>query len=295
MSGDFEIEGQPPFPRNQEPVTEKYIASPGYSQAMGMRLISGRFITEQDTSESPRVIVINESMARRFWPGADPLGRRISWGGNNWRTIVGIVGDVKNEGLDASTGFQSYVPYTQSPSPGMAIVVRASANPQNLATEIRSQVLAVDREQPVFNIKLLESIVADSVGGQRLTTLLLGLFGALALILAAVGIYGVLSFSVAQRTHEIGIRMALGAQRSDILKLVVGQGLVLALVGVGLGLVAAFALTRLMSSLLYGVTASDPLTFATAPLLLALVALAASFIPARRATRVDPMEALRYE
>jgi predicted permease len=295
MNGDFQIEGQAPFPQGQEPLTEKYIASSGYAKAMGIRLLKGRFISEQDTAESPAVIVINEAMARRFWPEADPLGQRVSWGGDNWRTVVGVVGDVKNEKLETSPGFQSYVPYTQTPSAGMTIVVRAAANPQQLATGIRGQVLAVDREQPVFNIKLLESIVADSVGGQRLTTTLLSIFGALALVLAAVGIYGVLSFNVAQRTHEIGIRMALGAQTGDILKMVLGHGIRLTLVGICLGLVAAFALTRLMSSLLYGVTATDPWTFAAASLLLALVALLATVIPAHRATKVDPMEALRYE
>ncbi|HEX8137724.1 MAG TPA: ABC transporter permease [Pyrinomonadaceae bacterium] len=301
MNGDFELEGRPPFPQGQEPMTEKYIASAGYARAMGIRLLKGRFISEQDTAESPAVVVINEAMARRFWPDADPLGQRLSWGGNNWRTIVGVVGDVRNEGLETSSGFQSYVPYTQAPPTGMTIVVRAAeagaagANAQQLAAEIRRQVQAVDPEQPVFNIKLLDAIVADSVGGQRLTTLLLSIFGALALVLASVGIYGVLSYSVAQRTHEIGIRMALGAQSRDILKMVLGQGLLLTLSGVALGLLAAFALTRVMASLLYGVTATDPLTFAAASLVLILVALLATIIPAHRATRVDPLEALRYE
>jgi putative ABC transport system permease protein len=300
MNGDFELEGRPPFPPGQGPMTEKYIASAGYAKAMGIRLVKGRFISEQDTAESQGVIVINEALARRFWPEGDPLGQRLSWGGNNWLTIVGVVGDVRNEGLETSSGFQSYVPYTQAPPSGMTIVVRAAGgaaggNAQQLAAEVRGQVQAVDRDQPVFNIKLLETIVADSVGGQRLTTMLLSLFGALALILAAVGIYGVLSFSVAQRTHEIGIRMALGAQTRDILKMVLGQGMLLTLTGVALGLLAAFALTRVMASLLYGVTATDPLTFAAASLVLVLVALLATIIPAHRATRVDPMEALRYE
>jgi putative ABC transport system permease protein len=295
MNGDFLIEGRPPFPVGQEPVTEKYVVSSGYFQAMGIRLIKGRLITEQDTAESQSVVVINEAMAQRLWQGEDPLGKRLSWDEEHWLTVVGIVGDVSNKGLDAAPGFQSYVPLTQSPSSGMTLVVRADSDPQNLANAIRGEVLAIDREQPVSSVRLLDRVVAESVGERRLTTLLLGLFAGVALVLSGVGIYGVLSYSVMQRTREFGIRMALGAQTGDVLKMIIKQGLLLTLIGVGVGLLGAFALTRLITSLLFGVSASDPLTFAAVATVLSTVALLACYIPARRATRVDPLTALRYE
>jgi putative ABC transport system permease protein len=274
------------------------VVTPLYFQTMRIPLLKGRHFSEQDREDAPPVVIINEAAARRFWPSEEVLGKRLGFedeGRDVWGEVVGIVGDVKHERLDAEAKPEVYFPYRQYPKNFMSLVVRTSSDPAGMIAGVREQVLAVDRDQPVFDIMTMEQRISKSVAQSRFIMLLLGLFSALALLLAAVGIYGVMAYVVAQRTHEIGIRMALGAQRSDVLKLVVGQGMILAFVGVVLGLVAAFALTRLMSSLLYGVTATDPLTFGGVAVILSAVALLATIIPARRATRVDPMEALRYE
>jgi putative ABC transport system permease protein len=255
-------------------------------------------------------------MARRFWPGEEPIGKRLklgspdqqhTWGGI-WLTIVGVVGDVRSQSLETEAQPEMFLSYLQNPWRGlpskpymtlvsrtMALTVRSSTDPTNLVAAIRKKVAEVDREQPLTNVMTMEQILSTSIAPRRFNTLLLGLFAALALILAAIGLYGVISYSVSQRTREIGIRMALGAQQRDVLKLVVRQGMILALVGVTIGIAAAFALTRVMSTLLFGVSATDPVTFIIIPLLLAGVALLASYIPARKATKVDPMVALRYE
>jgi putative ABC transport system permease protein len=235
-------------------------------------------------------------MARRYWPDEDPLGKRLRIEeGDPWMEIVGVVADVKHLGLDSQSRTELYVPYFKDPWPFMTIVVRSGSGSATLANAMRSEVWAVDRDLPVPDIKTMEQLLADSVARRRFNMLLLGIFGGVALVLAAVGIYGVMSYSVTQRTREIGIRMALGASRSDVLKLVVGQGMTLALVGIGIGLAAAFALTRVLTSLLFAVGATDPATFVIISGLLTGVALAACFVPARRATKVDPMTALRYE
>jgi len=293
----FIIQGRPPFPLGQEPSTNYYSVTPDYFRAMGIPLMRGREFTEQDRTGATRVVIINEEMAKRYFPDEDPIGKRIhvTQGPETFREIVGIVGDVKQYGLARPTTLQTYEPFLQEPYSSMTLVVRADGNLGPLGGAIRSQVLAIDKEQPISRIKALEEVVSESVAKQRFSMLLLGVFAAVALVLAAVGLYGVMSYSVTQRTHEIGIRTALGAKQSDVLKLVVGQGMVLALAGVGIGLVAAFGLTRLMSVLLFGVSTTDPLTFVALPAVLILVALAACFVPARRATKVDPMIALRYE
>ena len=273
--------------------------SPDYFRAMSIPLRRGRYFTAQDREGAPGVVIINETMANRFWPNQDPIGKRIRLGagrsGAPWIPIAGVVADVKYSGLDRQPGPEMFLPHLQNPSPRMAIVVRAATEPASLATALRSAVTALDRDQPVANIRTLEKIVSDSVAPRRLTMLLLGIFAALALVLAGVGLYGVISYSVTQRTHELGVRMALGAQPSEVLRLVIGHGMILTMIGVAIGLAGAFALTRFLSSLLFGVTARDPATFLAVALALASVALAACYIPARRATRVDPMVALRYE
>jgi putative ABC transport system permease protein len=266
---------------------------------MGIRLLRGRLITEQDTQSSPHVAVINETMAKKIFPDEDPIGKRITFGRRDknpdWYEIVGVVGDVKQYSLDQATTLQTYEPYTQQTFPSMTLVARATGDPAGLTASIRNAVLELDKDQPVSNVSALDKLVSNSVAQQQFSMTLLGVFAAVALALSAVGIYGVLSYAVTQRVHEIGIRMALGAGRRDVLRLVVGQGMRLAAAGVGIGLVGALALTRLMSTMLFGVSATDPLTFGSIALLLVVIALLACWIPARRAARVDPMIALRYE
>jgi putative ABC transport system permease protein len=303
LSGDMAqnlltVEGHPPLDPGEKLVTNSRVVSADYFRAMGIPLIKGRTLTERDTKDAPRVVVINETLARKYFPGEEALGKRIevTLADNNMAEIVGIVGDVKHVTLEKESGPESYFSYQQIPNSYMTLVARSqSDNPASLAPGLRQAVEQVDKDQPLSDVRTMEQLLAASLARRRFNMLLLGLFSALALALAAVGIFGVMNYSVTQRTHEIGIRMALGAQSSDVLRMVVGQGMTLALIGVAIGLVAAFALTRLMSSLLYGVTPTDPLTYFAVALTLSAVALLASFIPARRATRVDPIEALRYE
>jgi putative ABC transport system permease protein len=236
-------------------------------------------------------------MARRFWPDESPIGRKIGFAceGDLCRTIVGVVGDVRQESLTEDSRPEIFVPYRQFPHGYMTLFVRADSNPASLTAAVRNHILAVDSGQPVSNVKTLEQHIADSVAQPRLTSMLLGIFAALALILAAVGVYGVISYSVAGRTREIGIRMALGAGRGDVFKLVISQGMGLASAGIAIGVAGAALLTRFMQSLLYGVSATDPVTFVALSVLLGSVALVACYVPARRATKVDPMVALRHE
>jgi len=267
---------------------------------MGIPLLQGRQFTEQDTATSPNVVVISETMARRFWPGEDVIGKRLAAGRaqspEDWIQVVGVVKDVRQFELTAEPRPQMYLSYRQAAffAP-RDLVVKTDVDPASLATTVRKAVWDVDKDQPVSNIRTMEEILADSIARQRFSMLLLAIFAGVALVLAGVGIYGVMSYSVAQRTREIGIRMALGAQTSAVLKLAVGYGMKLVIVGIVIGLIAAFALTRLMATLLFGVTATDPTTFTLISLLLVSVAALASYIPARRATKVDPMIALRYE
>jgi predicted permease len=297
----FNIQGRPPDPPGSDKSTNYYAVTPDYFKAMGIPLVRGRMFTDQDRMDSPRVAVINEEMAKRYFPDEDPIGKGINVtnGPETFREIVGIVGDVKQYGQAQPTTLQTYEPYMQNSFSGMTLVVRAENNPTALTSAIRSQVLAIDKDQPVARTRSLEQLVSESVAKQRFAMLLLGTFGAVALVLAAVGLYGVMSYAVTQRTHELGIRMALGARTGDVLKLVVNQGMTLALVGVGIGLggafLLAFVLSRFMTSLLFGIGTTDPLTFAGISVLLVGVALGACLVPARRAIKVDPMIALRYE
>lgn len=295
----FGIEGRPPAAPGEAYNTGPRWVSPDYFNVMGIALLRGRELTEQDGSNSPRVVVINEAMAARYFPDEDPLGKRVAFdqtdGAPNWREIVGVVRDVKHSAVDSDPKPEIFFPFTQFPIFFMTMVVRTTGDPLNLVAAARSEVLAVEKNQPISNVHTMEELLSNSIAQRRFNMLLLSIFAGVALLLAAVGIYGVMSYSVAQRTHELGVRMALGAQTSHVLALVVRQGMALALAGVGIGLAAAFALTRLLASLLYGVSATDPLTFSVIALVLASVAFVACYLPARRATKVDPMIALRYE
>ena len=269
--------------------------SSDYFRAMGIPLVRGRAFTPRDAANATRVAIINETSARRFWPAENPIGKRLILKEVKYE-IIGIVKDVKHIQLTEETAPEIYVHYPQVPSrTWMDLAARTTNNPENSIASIRRAIREVDPNQPVYGVRTMEQKLSRSISAQRFSALLLGIFAAVALILAAVGIYGVIAYSVTQRTHEIGVRLALGAQAGDVFKLIVGQGLRLALIGVAAGLLGAFAVTRVMASLLYGVSATDPLIFFGVSLLLAAVAFLACYIPARRATKVDPMIALRYE
>ncbi len=298
-TNSFTVEGQPAPPPGQEPEADARVGTENYFNTMGIRLLQGRQFTEADRAGAPKVAIINETLARRFFPNEDAVGHRLNLGDARepelWE-IVGVVRDVKSFGLSEETHMDIYRPYNQVPFSLVAFAIRTASDPMNLVTAVRNEVWSVDKDQPFFSKVIpMEQLASDSITLRRVSMLLLGAFAILALVLAAVGIYGVMSYSVTERTHEIGIRMALGASRRDVFKLVVRRGLTLAVVGVGLGVFGAFAVTRLMASLLYGVSATDAMIFAAIPLILTGVALAACLMPARRATRVDPMVALRYE
>ena len=289
-----------PRPRGEEISVDLYIVTPGYLRTMAIPLMKGRQLSEQDTENQPMATLINETMAKELWPGEDPIGKRIKFPGSErspqpWRTVVGVVNDVKQYGLDKKEPMQIYLPEAQYPGSFMTLAVRTSVDPKSMVAAVKSEILAADPDQAVYDIRTMEQLLSDSISLRRFSMMLLIIFAAVALTLAAVGIYGVISYSVTQRTHEIGVRMALGASWRDILKLVIGQGMRLALTGIAIGVLASLALTRLMATLLYGVGATDAATFVLISLILAGVALGASFVPARRATKVDPMIALRYE
>jgi putative ABC transport system permease protein len=297
--GQVRIEGRPAVaiidPSLQSEIS---CVTSDFMQTMSIPLLRGRFFNEHDTAEAPPVIVISDTAAEQFWPGEDPLGKRLSFGTEGqgpWRQVVGITKSTRNAGLDQSPRPHVYAPVEQAPSPANFLLLRSTLPPSNLTSMVRQAVLAVDKEQPVFLAAPLESWVADSIAKRRFGLFLLGLFGALALILAAVGIYGVVTYTTGQRTREIGIRMALGAESRDVLRLVIKQGMKPALLGIAIGVVGGLALTRLLKSLLFGVTVTDPLTFILVTALLGSVALAACWLPAQRAAKVDPLVGLRHE
>jgi putative ABC transport system permease protein len=257
----------------------------------------GRDFTDHDTEAAPGVVLINQAMVRRFWPDEDPLGKQITMDGKSFFSIVGVVGNVRQLGQASEPRPEVYFSYLQDPVfwPYRTLIVRSAGDPLKLVGLVEQAVWSANRDQPVSNIRTMEQVLADSVAQPRIFTLLLGVFAALALALASVGIYGVVSYSVSQRTHEVGVRLALGAEQFDVLRLVVGQGMLLTGIGLGIGLAGAMALTRFLSSFLYGVRPTDPITFAAVALALAGVALLATYIPARRAMKVDPVVALHYE
>ena len=303
---DFYVEGQPKPPAGQGPLLHHRVVSSDYFRAMDVRLKSGREFTRQDGADAQQVVIVNETMARRYWPNQDPVGKRIALstevyqGGQfnlegAWRVVVGVVADMRHLGLASEPWAEAYVPLPQSPERDMTAVIRTSSDPLALAAGVRREVEGIDKDQPVANVRTMGQIVSESLARPRFSFLLLTIFAGVALVLAAVGVYGVMSYSVGQRTHEFGIRMALGAQARDMLKLVLREGFALAVVGVAVGVVGALALTRYLTSLLFGISATDPVIFAGISLMLVTIALLACYVPARKAMRVDPMIALRHE
>jgi len=273
--------------------------TPRYFHTMGIPLLAGRDFTEQDRGafwlgESPLTLIVNETFARRYWPNENPIGKRFRPGKGSFGTVIGMVGDVRSQSLEREARPAFYFSYGHFSFPALTIVVRASAPPEAMTAALRAQVYALDHDLPVYNIRPMEQIVSNAAGQPRFHTLLLGLFSAAALLLAAIGIYGVMAYTVTQRTHEIGVRMALGARTRDTLRHVLGQGMKLVLIGATLGLAGAFVAARALKSMLFDVSPADPLTFAAVTVFLTFVAFTACWIPARRATKVDPLVALRH-
>ncbi|MGA3323375.1 MAG: ABC transporter permease [Terriglobia bacterium] len=298
---DITVEGTALPKAGSFPHPDYHLVSSGYLRTLGVPLLRGRDFTDDDNEKTALVGMVNARLAREFWPNDDPVGKRFMFGHPGpknppkWITVVGVAGDTRLYGLANPSRLEVYVPYRQRTEGEMNLLVRSAIDPTSLTAEIRGAVASIDKDQPIFAIVTMNQLVSDSVATQRVTLILLGLFSGLALVLAVIGVYGVISYSVARRTHELGIRMALGAERLEILKLVVGHSLRLTSTGVGLGIVGALVLTHFLASLLYTVKPTDLLTFVVASLLLSSVALVASYIPARRATKVDPMVALRHE
>ena len=297
-SNPFLIEGIPEPPPGQEFIGRNRACTPNYFRTMGIPVLRGRAFTDQDKAGSPPVVIVNETLAQKFWPNADAVGKRMRIAGPlneyPWMQVVGVVKDVKHE-LNIPTTPDYYLPHAQDVWSSMVLVARTRIEPMALAADIRQQVWSLDKDQPVFNVRTMEEVRSLSVSLYSFSSVSLGVFAGIALLLAAIGIYGVMSYAVTQRTQEIGIRMALGARGVDVLKLVVRNGMSLALIGVAAGLAGAYAATRLLASLLFGITPTDLMTFASVTLGLLLVALLACYVPARRATKVDPLVALRYE
>jgi putative ABC transport system permease protein len=297
--GPFTIEGHPTESDADAPNAYRCIVSVNYFRTMGIPLIAGREFTERDREGTPTVLMINETAAHRYWPGQNPVGSRLSFTTGRtqptWLEIGGVVKDVLHDGLESPAKPTIYLPFLQSAQAFMVTVVRTDIDPAGLASAVRGAIAAVDKDQPVLMTRTMADIYSDSVAQRRFNTALVVAFGTLALLLAVVGVYGLMAFAVTQRTHEMGVRIALGAERWDVVKLVLGQGLRLAFFGIALGLAVAFFLTRFFSKLLFNVPQTDPATFIIVSLCLGGIALLASYIPARRAMRVDPMVALRYE
>lgn len=288
------VEGQPPPRPGEVPIFYQRIVDPGYLRAMRIQLKRGRLFTEDDAGQ-PRVAIINEVMARRHWPNQDPIGKRFG-NGRDWYTIVGVVAGVRHMSLAEEPDAEFYEPYAQNPVPAMTLTVRtAGDDPMRLAPFLRKAVQEIDRSLPASKVAAMPESVAASTASRRFSVLMIGIFAALALLLAAVGIYGVIAFSVSRRTREIGVRMALGAAPGQVLRMVVTQAMLLAAAGIAIGIAGGVALARVIRTLLFGISPTDPLTLAGASLVMLAVAAVASYLPARRAARVDPVVALHYE
>jgi putative ABC transport system permease protein len=296
---EYTAEGQPPAAPGEMRAAVWQSVSPGFFRALRIPLLKGRLLTAQDGPDAPLAIVISQSMARRIWESQDPVGKRIKFGraesSQPWKTIVGVVGDIEQSPFDHLPEPTAYLPFAQLPLASSALAVRTAGDPIALAAAMRAQVRSVDADQPPYDMRTLEQLISDDVSGVEYSARMMLVFGILALVLSASGIFALMAYSVTQRTHEVGVRMALGAQRGDVLRLVVGYALKLTIMGLAMGVPVALALTRALSSALFGVVRMDTPIFALLTLLLALVAALAAYIPARRATRVDPMVALRYE
>jgi putative ABC transport system permease protein len=296
----FQIEGRTPYPAGEEPSADYTVSGPDYFRTLNIPLLRGRPFTEQDTLTSPRVMIISDAFARQFFAGEDPIGKRIVVesveGDQPPAEIIGVAGDIRRNGFDIEAEPEFYLSHLQNPERRLNLVMRSDTlDASQFAPAARAAVRAFDPNQLIWRTQTIDELVDKSLASRRFNMMLLGVFAAVALLLAAVGLYGVMSYSVSWRTQEIGIRMALGAQRSDVLKLIVGQGMLMTMIGVVIGLGAAFALSRLLASLLYGVSPTDALTFIAVSTLLIVVSLIACIIPARRATKVDPIVALRSE
>jgi putative ABC transport system permease protein len=298
-STNFTVEGRTMTQEEQGVEVPLDAVTPDYFRVMGIPLERGRAFTAQDHADAPPVVIINASMARRFWPDEDPVGRRFKYGDSGseapWMTIVGVVGDMRRTGYDRPVRYETFLPHAQMPRAGMTLVLRATGDPLALVDDMRGAVRALDAEQPVYEVATMDRLLAGMVAQRRFSMTLLGAFAALALALGLVGVYGVTSYLVAQRTREVGLRLALGAEPGHVVRMVVRQGMAAAAVGVGAGIVGALAAARLMRSLLYGVGPTDVATLVGVTALIALATLLANWLPARRAARVDPLMALRYE
>ncbi|HEY6392787.1 MAG TPA: ABC transporter permease [Bryobacteraceae bacterium] len=290
------IEGQPVVPIGEQPMLNIQAISPDYTKVLRVPLVRGREFTEHDGADAPPVVMVNQALVRRYWPNENPIGKRIYLGTTPQAAeVAGVLGDIKNENLMHETTPEVFVPFPQLPWPSLNLTIRTTRDPHNSISAVRRQISRIDKDQPVTNVQTLEELLDTASAQPRFTMLLLGIFASTALILAVVGIYGVIAYSVAQRTQELGIRLALGAAKSDILRLVLGHGLLLALSGVALGTIASVALTRVLSSMLYKTSATDPTIFSISAVLFLVAALIASYLPARRAMRIDPTDALRCE
>ena len=297
-NGQIQIEGRPATSGFSAPLVQPTSTTIDYLRTMRIPILEGRSFTSADAENSPEVVIINEALARTFWPGEDPLGKHLSWGSNHkpdWREVIGVVGDTHEWGIARQSMPEVFFPYPQAPSPSMTLVIRSGMDATALAKAVRGQIGEMDSNLPVYAVQPMTAVLATSIAVTRYQALLMGILGLLALVLASIGIYSVISYGVSQRTHEIGVRKSLGAATSDVLRLTVGGAMRFVLAGLVIGLGGALALTRLMSGLLYGVTAADPLTFVVASVMLAAVALVACCVPAWRATRIEPAVALRYE
>jgi predicted permease len=283
-------------PLAERPLFNIQTFEPGYVETMRVPLLAGREFSERDDAQAPKVVMVNQTLAQRFWPQENPIGKHILLGrGTTPSEVAGVLGDVRNASLAADVSPEIYLPFPQLPWASMNLVVRTAGDPHGFVAAVRGRVLAVDKDQPVTAVATMEEVMEQAAAPPRFTAWLLSALAAMALVLAVVGIYGAIAYSVAERTEEMGVRLALGAGRADIVRLVLRQGLLLALGGTGVGLVASLGLTRLLESQIYRVSVTDPITFAGCAAVFTAVAALASYLPARRAMRVDPMAALRWE